>query len=172
MTTKEQERKALAQIRKIVESLGEDSYVGTAFDGCFEDAEENIENDFAMSYKDRYERRDMEADRLEKEIVGLKNELELAKKTIKDEVESKNRIKENAGASIKMLEEKLNKAQNEAFDEHKNVYIELANGDKVSKPFAEIKYINHNGFTFVNVVEKSGWTTSYKMEDIKSIRIA
>lgn len=55
MTTKEQERKALAQIRKIVESLGEDSYVGKAFDGCFEDAEENIENDFAMSMKDRYE---------------------------------------------------------------------------------------------------------------------
>lgn len=55
MTTKEQERKALAQIRKIVESLGEDSYVGTAFAGCFEDAEENIENDFAMSMKDRYE---------------------------------------------------------------------------------------------------------------------
>lgn len=55
MTTKEQERKALEQIRKIVESLGNDSYVGTAFAGCFEDAEENIENDFAMSMKDRYE---------------------------------------------------------------------------------------------------------------------
>jgi hypothetical protein len=43
MTTKEQERKALAQIKKIVESLGEDSYIGTAFEGCFEDAETNYE---------------------------------------------------------------------------------------------------------------------------------
>lgn len=36
MTTKEQERKALEKIRKIVEELGENSYVGTAFEGCFE----------------------------------------------------------------------------------------------------------------------------------------
>jgi hypothetical protein len=32
MTTKQQEREALAKIRKIVESLGENSYVGTALD--------------------------------------------------------------------------------------------------------------------------------------------
>ena len=51
MTTKEQERKALAQIRKIVEGLGENSYLSFAFEGCFEKAEENIENDFACSYK-------------------------------------------------------------------------------------------------------------------------
>lgn len=54
-TTKEQERKALEQIRKIVDSLGEYSYVKTAFDGCFEIAEDNIENDFAFSMKNRYE---------------------------------------------------------------------------------------------------------------------
>lgn len=42
MTTKEQERKALAQIKKIVEGLGGDSYLATAFEGCFEDAEYNI----------------------------------------------------------------------------------------------------------------------------------
>lgn len=47
--TKEQERKALAQIKKIVESLGEDSYIATAFEGCFEIAESNIDNDFADS---------------------------------------------------------------------------------------------------------------------------
>ena len=40
MTTKDQERKALAQIRKIVEGLGEESYIGIAFEGCFEIAEE------------------------------------------------------------------------------------------------------------------------------------
>ncbi len=51
MTTKEQERKALEQIRKIVENLGENSYVGSAFEGCFEIAEENISNDFACSMK-------------------------------------------------------------------------------------------------------------------------
>lgn len=55
MTTKEQERKALEQIRKIVEGLGEDSYIRTAFEGCFEIAEENIDNDFACSMKQRAE---------------------------------------------------------------------------------------------------------------------
>lgn len=49
MTTKEQEKKALAQIRKIVEGLGENSYIGTAFDGCFEMAEQNIDDDFGNS---------------------------------------------------------------------------------------------------------------------------
>lgn len=56
MTTKDQERKALAQIRKIVEGLGEESYIGIAFEGCFEIAEENIENDFACSMKQRAEK--------------------------------------------------------------------------------------------------------------------
>lgn len=55
MTTKEQERKALERIRKIVAELGENSYVATAFEGCFEIAEENIENDFACSMKQRWE---------------------------------------------------------------------------------------------------------------------
>lgn len=55
MTTKEQERKVLARIKKMVESLGEDSYIGTAFEGCFEIAEENIEDDVVCSMKQRYE---------------------------------------------------------------------------------------------------------------------
>lgn len=55
IATKDQERKALAQIKKIVEGLGPQSYIATAFEGCFQDAEDNIENDFACSMKARYE---------------------------------------------------------------------------------------------------------------------
>lgn len=55
IATKDQERKALAQIKKIVEGLGPQSYIATAFDGCFQDAEDNIENDFGCSMKARYE---------------------------------------------------------------------------------------------------------------------
>lgn len=55
MTTKEQERKALAQIKKIVEGLGEDSYIGTAFEGCFEIAEQNIEFDWGCSMQQRWQ---------------------------------------------------------------------------------------------------------------------
>lgn len=64
--TKEQERKALARIKKIVEELGEDSYIGIAFEGCFEVAEENIENDFACSMKQRAEHAEMEAGKYKK----------------------------------------------------------------------------------------------------------
>ena len=46
MATKEQERKALEKIRRIVTELGENSYVGMAFEGCFEIALDNINNDF------------------------------------------------------------------------------------------------------------------------------
>ncbi|NCB62437.1 MAG: hypothetical protein EOM52_02310 [Clostridia bacterium] len=55
IATKDQEWKALASIKKIVEGLGPQSYIATAFEGCFQDAEENIENDFACSMKGRYE---------------------------------------------------------------------------------------------------------------------
>lgn len=55
MTTKEQERKALEKIIKIVEELGEGSYLSMAFDGCFDIARDNIEYDFGDSYKARAE---------------------------------------------------------------------------------------------------------------------
>ena len=44
MATKEQERKALEQIRKIVEGLGENSYLSFAFEGCFEKKEQKKYN--------------------------------------------------------------------------------------------------------------------------------
>lgn len=55
LATKDQEREALAKIRKIVAGLGPESYIGTAFEGCFQDAEDNIENDFAFSMASRFE---------------------------------------------------------------------------------------------------------------------
>lgn len=52
IATKEQERKTLEKIKKLVEALGPDSYVGTAFDGVFGVAEYNINNDAACSLRD------------------------------------------------------------------------------------------------------------------------
>ena len=51
MATKAEERKALEQIRAIVNGLGKDSYVGWAFEGIFEVAEQNIDYDFANGYR-------------------------------------------------------------------------------------------------------------------------
>lgn len=51
--TKDQERDALATIKKLVEELGPQSYLKTAFDGVFEVAEMNIEEDAAYSFPGR-----------------------------------------------------------------------------------------------------------------------
>ena len=78
--TKEDERKALAKIKKIIASLGEDSYVGTAFEGCFEIAESNIENDWACSMKQRSDNWEIECGKLCSEIDELKRDLEEEKR--------------------------------------------------------------------------------------------
>lgn len=74
MTTKAQERKALEQIRKIVEGLGEDSYIGMAFEGCFEIAEENIENDWGCSMKQNFESAVKEQGKLREIAAELQEE--------------------------------------------------------------------------------------------------
>ena len=79
MTTKEQERKALAQISSIIEKLGPDSYIGIAFDGCIQDAVENIENDWACSWKQRAEAMDKELDDRAAYIIKMQQELEKQK---------------------------------------------------------------------------------------------
>lgn len=83
MTTKEQERKVLAQIKKLVEGLGESSYIGTAFEGCFEIAAQNIENDWACSMKDNAETAERKLNALElrykqdvEHLQGVKTHLE------------------------------------------------------------------------------------------------
>lgn len=52
---KDTERAFLNEIKEILEGLGENSYCAMAFEGCVEDAEDNIENDFGNSMKQRLE---------------------------------------------------------------------------------------------------------------------
>ena len=93
MTTKEQERQAIAKIRRIVEGLGENSYVGTAMEGVLEVAEENIEYDAAFSLKGRAE-------------LAEKNEKEAKEKREKLEEQLKGEQQ-----AVKELREQLTKAQ-------------------------------------------------------------
>lgn len=88
MTTKEQERKALEQIRKIVAGLGEDSYVATAFEGCFEIAEENIRDDFACSMKQVAEANAKKVD----EYMKIRDELVEENKELKARAENAERL--------------------------------------------------------------------------------
>lgn len=75
ISTKEQELEVLAKIRNLVDELGPDSYVGTAFRGCFEDAQYNIENDFACSPYSRWMTEKKKADGLEEQVADLKNRI-------------------------------------------------------------------------------------------------
>lgn len=164
LVTIEQEKKALEKIEKILESLSEESYVAKAFEGCDLIAAENIDNDFWDSYKDRFNRAEQQIEKLNSKIEMLYKADETKADVIK-RLHEKEHCMNNTINDLKMqLQEERN--------DRKEVTIELANGEKVTKPFAEIKYVNDNGFTFVTVAEKNGWMTSYKMEDIKTIKIA
>lgn len=76
IATKEQERKALEKIQSIVDGLGENSYIGSAFQGCFEVARDNIENDFGCSMLNRATIAEDTIREMQAEIAGLNAERE------------------------------------------------------------------------------------------------
>lgn len=142
MTTKEQERKALAQIRKIVESLGEGSYIGTAFEGCFEIAEENIENDFACSMKQRAESAEKEAAILKDKLTESEKDYEAAHAAAHEISEQKDTIIENLNQRVSQLEARRDELLKEVKDgadtavQHWNKFREQE--DRADRAEAEI----------------------------------
>lgn len=99
IATKEQERAAITKIRKIVDSLGENSYVGTALEGCLEIANQNIEYDAADSLRGRLEIAEAEL----KEAQGKVKTLELDNRDLRAAVA---RAKDEASKTITALREK------------------------------------------------------------------
>lgn len=106
ITTKEQERKAIEKIRKIIDELGENSYVGFAMDGVLELAEENIREDTAYSMKRRVEIAQERADEAKEENGKLKNELREQKECVQQQRET---IEEKIN-TIRKLQKKLREA--------------------------------------------------------------
>lgn len=125
MTTKDQERKALEQIRKIVEGLGEDSYIGTAFEGCFEIAEQNIDNDFGCSIKQQYDSEFAYRCKIEDELKAVKQELREEK--IKNDM-FKARVEE-AEARFNDAQGRIDKRVAQVFDlrEERDNAVQTAN---------------------------------------------
>lgn len=80
--TKAQELEALEKIKAIVETLGPQSYLATAFEGCFDDAESNIENDFGDSMKARWKSAEQRYGEAVKEAFAVSEELELVQKNL------------------------------------------------------------------------------------------
>lgn len=74
--TNAQEREALAKIREILEDFSpKDTYIGKAFEGCVEQAEENIRNDWMLSFRSRYEGRDRDVARLKEKLAEASTKL-------------------------------------------------------------------------------------------------
>ena len=73
--SKDDERAAIRKILKIVESLGETSYVGTAMTGVLEMAEENIDYDAAFSFPRKIELQSEEIRRLQNEQENYRAEI-------------------------------------------------------------------------------------------------
>ena len=70
--TDAQEREALAKIREILKDFDpEETYIGKAFDGCVELAEENIRNDWLYSWKGRYLDEQLKNNRLSDKVEAL-----------------------------------------------------------------------------------------------------
>lgn len=173
LATKEQERKALEKIKEIVAGLGDDSYVGTALKGCFEIAEQNIENDFGDSMMDRSEmwhdtaiNHSFEIDALKDELTKKQNEIDDLFKRIK---EQKDDIKMWQGLLDQSLK-KINEIENEVNNERKDLTITIGD-DEHTTGFKSIKLCRNNLFDFIVIEQRDGWTESYKLNEIKSLTI-
>ncbi len=122
MTTKEQEREALEKIKAIVEELGENSYVATAFEGCFEIAEQNIEYDAADSFKGLFEAAAKKAEELRRtgehyaeEIERLHAEFEAAQTeniALKDKLDSMLKWEECSDMGTKLKQSEYERLEN------------------------------------------------------------
>lgn len=108
--TKQQERDALAAIRRMVEELGPQSYLSTAFEGVFEDAESNIENDFGDSMKARWQDAEKRVAQVVQEAAEIRDKLQ-------QEIREKQQAREEAKAAIREAERRADRAIKTAEDD-------------------------------------------------------
>lgn len=123
VTSKDQERDALKKIQNIIKGLGSDSYVAAAFDGCIEMAEDNINDDFANSYKgiaEAAQKREREANEVIKSKDNVIKDLEAERDKYKKRFEEMGeRYKQTSDdlyqrtSDNKMLSEKIEYLENE-----------------------------------------------------------
>jgi len=110
MVTKNDERKALEQIKKIIEKLGDDSYIAVAFEGCFDIAEENIDNDFACSMEQKYKQEHEQVVELLKKVNAYYDEiqdLEKSNEGLLKEIDTKDQMLEHERSMKRELKKEL-----------------------------------------------------------------
>lgn len=72
---KAQEWETLEKVKTMIAELGPNSYLKTAFSGCYEVAEENIDMDAAFSLKGRAELAEGQVKDLRNEIKDLEDQI-------------------------------------------------------------------------------------------------
>lgn len=107
MATKRNERETLEVIRQLVADLGPQSYLATAFEGCFEIAEQNIEYDFGDSMKGRVESAERKVEGLEAEIKSLKDQLAESEKDYEAAHAANHELAEQKDAEIAALQAQI-----------------------------------------------------------------
>ena len=107
MSTKQQELEALKKICEIVAELGPDSYIATAFEGCFEVARSNIENDFADSMKARWQDADRKLNEANGTIEELRAKLAESEKDYEAAHATAQQIAEEKDAEIAFIKNEL-----------------------------------------------------------------
>lgn len=126
--TNAQEREALAKIREILEGFDpEDTYIGKAFEGCIEQAEENICNDWMMSYKGRYDNVSEQLHAANVRIIELTKTLNQKDDAIVRLMDAKKQLSgelEEVKAAYVDLEFKLERAK-ETADDLRQTILEL-----------------------------------------------
>ena len=126
--TNAQEREALAKIREILEGFDpEDTYIGKAFEGCVEQARENIDNDWMLSWKGRYLDEQLKNCRLSDKVEALMKTLNQKDDAIVRLMDAKKQLSgelEEVKAAYVDLEFKLERAK-ETADGLKQTILEL-----------------------------------------------
>lgn len=106
MISKEQERQAIGKIRKIIEGLGENSYVGTAMEGVLELAEDNIRDDAAYSMKQRAEGAERQVEELKEKNEEQAKVLEHMSEIVRRHNEEKKELRERVGKAERLAEKR------------------------------------------------------------------
>lgn len=107
LASKRNERETLEAIRQLVADLGPQSYLATAFEGCFEDAEVNIENDFGDSWKRRCESAERKLDEAQAEIESLREKLAESEKDYEAAHAANHELVDQKDAKIATLQAKM-----------------------------------------------------------------
>lgn len=130
MSTKQQELEALKKIREIVAELGPDSYIATAFEGCFEVAKSNIENGFADSMKARWQDADRKLNEANGTIEDLRAKLAESEKDYEAAHATAHQIAEEKDAEIASIKNELiNASKMAAYIKEYQRRIEKAEGE-------------------------------------------